>query len=328
MRGNVLGLLAVCLLLAACGTTVGGTAQPVAAPTTSASGVESGEPCALLTPEEATHLELRPEGEFTPGEPANLLPPNCYWGPAETAEGVDSLTVSLATGMSVAEYVDGVEPVETGEFGGLTWSRYLDPVGGESMCLLVTELSETSFVAVSSMNVTEEAKACDLAKKGAPFVAGHLPGGAPAEVPTSTAPEPSALASIDPCTLLTPEEAEQLGRSGSAKPLDGTGDGPPGCQWDDTDGDAGEKALDLYAGDRPAEEWYYYEDEGEPLEVGGFTWKVQPGAGGYESVCQAIMSFTDTSSVYITSGNLDDPAKMCDTLRAAIPLITAHLPEP
>ncbi|PRX47911.1 uncharacterized protein DUF3558 [Prauserella shujinwangii] len=173
MRARTWGLLAVGVLLTGCATTVDGAAQPVAVPT-STGGVAAGEPCALLTAEEVADLGLVGEGEFTPGEPGRLLPPVCTWSPEDTAEQ-SSLTVSLATDLSVSEYVGGVEPAETAELGGRSWRRYLDPVGGESVCQLVTELSATSFVAVTSLDVTEEKKSCELAKRAAPYVAGHLP---------------------------------------------------------------------------------------------------------------------------------------------------------
>lgn len=329
MRAKALVLLAAGVLLSSCATTVGGTAQPLANPPTSDDKAAAGEPCSLLTPEESTALGLVEEGQFTPGEPSQLLPPSCTWAQADPMSDLDSLTAGFETAVPLVDYVDGVEPQRTLEIGGLEWGHYPDPLTGGSVCLLATELSETSFVVLSTSDFSDESKACAVAEAAAPYVSAHLPGGEPAPEPTpEPEPEPSPLASVDACTLLKPEQAEQLGFSGAADPLDGSEqDGiPPGCQWQDTDGERGVKALDLYAGDRPAQEWPYADGQGEPVEAGGKTWTVFPGPGGIEVNCQATLSFTETSSVMLTSGNLDDPAKACERVRAAIPLVTGNLP--
>lgn len=315
----------VCLLLAGCASQVGGTAQPVASPTSSAnSGVAAGEPCALLKPEELEHLGLAGPGEFKAGEPNRLVPPSCYW---RSAEAVDSLTAYFGTGFSLAEYVAGADPAESEQIGGIEWARYPSEIGGEGLCMLATELSETSFVVLSSANYSEQERACAKADAAAPFVSGRLPGGEQTSVPPPPPePERSALAETDPCTLLKPAEAKQLGRKGTPVPLEAMPDLdiPHGCQWEDTDGERGQKALDLFAGDVPVEKWPKIES-GEKVKAGEYTWAVVRDEYG---VCDAAMSFTENASVKITSGNLDRPKKGCDAVRAAIPLITANLPEP
>ncbi|MEU3274060.1 DUF3558 family protein [Saccharomonospora sp. NPDC006951] len=330
---SAVGLLLVLLVtagLSACTSTVGGSAAPVAEQEPPSNQAPPGEPCALLSPEEATGLELVEEGEFTAGDPAQLMPPSCDWAPADPMEG-DSLNVSYEIEFTMAEYFDGDEPKETLEFGGLDWGHYEDALGGSSVCFLATELDNGSFVVVLSSDFGDESKACDLAKTAAPYVASHLPGGAPAPPPpTKEEPEPSSLATADACTFLTPEEAEQLGFSGAPEPLEGLPDDgvPPGCQWDDTDGERGVKALDLYAGDRPESEWPYAEEATEQVKAGDFTWNITPGPGDIDTNCQATMTFTETSSVKLASGNLDDAKKACDQVKAAIPLVTPHLPAP
>jgi hypothetical protein len=53
---------------------------------------------------------------------------------------------------------------------------------------------------------------------------------------------------------------------------------------------------------------------------------VFPSLGDSRVNCAATLSVTDTSSVAIISGYLDDVTKMCDLVTAAIPLVTANLP--
>ncbi|MBK1784382.1 DUF3558 family protein [Prauserella cavernicola] len=328
MRANALVLLAAGVLLSACATPVGGTAQPLENPPTSEDVAASGEPCALLTPEDASALELVEQGEFTPGTPSQLMPPSCTFAQADDMSDLDSLTVAFESTFPLVDYVSGEQPVETKQFGGLDWEHYADPLTGGSVCLLAHELSDTSFVVLSSSDFSSEEAACEVAEAAAPYVSSHLPGGQPAPEPEPE-PEPSALADLDPCTLLKPEQAEQIGFSGATTPLEempeyGT---PPGCQWPDTDGEKGVKALDLYSGDRPAQEWPYADGEGEQVDVDGRTWTLFPAPADLEVNCQATLSFTENSSVYLASGNLDDPAKACDKLREVIPLVTGNLPE-
>ncbi|PXY31831.1 DUF3558 family protein [Prauserella muralis] len=333
MRARSLGVLAVLAsgaVLGACTTTVGGTAQPLEnPPTTSQNRAAAGEPCALLTPEEAAALGLSERGEFRPGEPSRLVPPACTWTRADPDSDLDSLDAGFETSFSLAEYVDGAEPVKTAEFGGLTWAYFADPITGGSVCTLATEVSDTSFVALTTSNFDDESKACEVAEQAAPYVSSHLPGGEPAPEPTtSSAPPPSPLASVDPCTLLTPQQAGQLRLSRSPEPLDGLPeyDQPGGCQWQDTDGDAGGKALDLYAGDYPAEEWPLTDGPSEDVRAGERTWKLFDDPDDTGVTCQATLRYSENASVLLRSGHLDDPAKACATVRAAIPMVTGNLP--
>ncbi|ASR38843.1 hypothetical protein BAY61_00780 [Prauserella marina] len=317
--------------LSACTSMVGGSAVPVAEQEPPSNEAPPGEPCALLSPEEATGLGLVAEGEFTAGDPAQLMPPNCDWARADPNDDRSTPSVGYEIEFTMAEYFNGDEPVETLEFGGLDWGRYEDALGGDSVCFLATELDNGSFVVLVTSDFGDESKACDVAKEVAPYVASHLPGGEQAPPPPTTEePEPSSLATADACTFLAPKEAEQLGFSGAPEPLEGLpeSDIPPGCQWDDTDGEGGIKALDLNAGDLPESEWPYADEATEQVKAGDFTWNITPHTGGIEPNCQATMTFTETSSVKLASGNLDDPKKACDKVKEAIPLVTANLPQP
>ena len=190
--------------------------------------------------------------------------------------------------------------------------------------------SPTSFVTVDSSNDSEDTKSCDLAKAALPFIAVKLPGGAPAppaSAPASATPS-GPLASVDPCKLLTPDQVTQLNMTGPGEVLGG-GDTklPPGCEWADTDGPQGVKALDVWVDpSTPANGWPGLDVEGQPFPSAGKTWTVFPVAAGLPGNCSATLAVTDKSSVMLAGGNLTDSSKMCDPVKAAIPLVTGNLP--
>jgi hypothetical protein len=325
MKLRLAGLvLAAVTLTAACTTTVTGAAGqvpgrlPVKKP---------ADPCTLLTPAQAESLNLDPDGVFTEAKPSQLVPQNCGWSPGDPDALTDPLYASWTEELSLDDYVLGALPGETFELGGLTWTRY-GSILGKSQCELTVRLGEKSFAQLSSSNSEAEDKACDLAKLAAPLVASHLEGGNPSPtLPTpSRPPVPSGpLVSVQPCSLLTPEQATSLKLNSTTKTLGTTTDikRPPGCQWDDTDGDGGLKALDLYVGAaRPVKEWPLLEEDGVPFEAGGKKWELYPDG----AVCSATLKVTETSSVMITSGFLDDNAKNCDLLKTVIPMLSASLP--
>ncbi|ASR35217.1 hypothetical protein BAY61_09700 [Prauserella marina] len=324
---GVLACVAV-LTLSSCASAVGGVARPVAEPTTE-NRATAGEPCELLTGDETTALGMVAEGEFEAGRPEQLMPPTCTWPRIDIMDGIDSLTAGYAVGYSVVEYVDGEMPAESVELGGLTWERYLDAIGGESICMLVTEVDVTSFVVLISSDWLDESKACDIAKLSAPYVAAKLPGGQPAPpLPSPEAPPaPSVLTTTDPCTLLTPEQTGELGLDATAEPqISSTDDIPDGCRWLDTDGEGGVHPMGVFAGDRPADEWPFTSEPGEPVEADGRTWDLYPAAGDIATNCEAVLAFSDTASVKLVGGH-EDEKKVCDVVKAAIPMVTANLPE-
>lgn len=316
--------LAAVALTAACTTTVTGAAGQVPGQTPVK---KPADPCALLTPEQTESLNLESQGKLSPGKPEQLVPPNCAWSPGDPDARTNPLFVSLADDLSLEDYILGALPGEKFELGGLTWTRYAS-ILGKSHCDLMVSLGEKSFVALSSYELQAEDKACDLAKRAAPLIASHLEGGDPSPtLPTpSRPPVPSGpLVSVQPCSLLTPEQATSLTLTPATITLGTTTDikRPPGCEWDDADGDGGVKALDVYVGAaRPVREWPLLEEPGTPFEAGGRKWELYPDG----KVCSATLSVTDTSSMMITSGNLDDPAKNCDLVKTAIPLISEKLP--
>jgi hypothetical protein len=180
-RTALAGLGFAALLLTGCGTTVTGTASPISsAPSGEATepaeptGI-AGQPCELLTPEQATSLGYGEEGEFSPGRPEQLMPARCTWDPA--AGDGDPLTAYFSVDISLADYVAGVQPDWEKDLGALTWEHYPDPLGLEGTCMLAAELSPLSFVALSSSDFLDTSKACERAEAAAPYVSANLSGG-------------------------------------------------------------------------------------------------------------------------------------------------------
>ncbi|MGW9308901.1 DUF3558 family protein [Saccharomonospora azurea] len=322
MRGSVFAVLSCAtVLLAGCTTTVTGTPEPASPPSGEAQAVV-GEPCELLTPEEAAALDYEDEGAFTAGDPGQLLPSFCTWSPLYDDVGRDSLDVYFSVDIPLTDYMAGVAPEWEKEIGGLTWARYPSTVGGESLCSLVTELSPSSFVLIMSSDFADESQACEQAEEVAPFVSSHLPGGAPATIEPR---EPSPLESVDPCSLLTAEQAEELGRRGDGDFLEAQDSLPARCEWIAADGDRRNSTLVTVAPDRPLPE-FPLDTEPKEVEEGDRTWLVYPAS--IPGLCQADLPVTDHSYVAITvvQGDVEED-ELCAMVEDTIPFVTENLPE-
>ncbi len=313
--------------LAGCATTVSGTAAPVPGQGPVAAKADA---CSLISPEHADALGLKLPGDPQKEDKARRLPPSCHFA-AATDEG-ESVDVSWSTDMPLSDYMNGAIPGETYGIAGFTWTRYAT-IMGKSMCSLSAELGEKSFIELlTASKGLDEAKACDLARAVAPAVASHLPGGE--QNPQITAPpgqKPPApsgpLTTADPCTMLKPDQATQLGLGSTGEPMKSTIEPTnTGCAWPDTDGKGGTKPLDL---------WFYPAKSidkvpsltGTPqdVEAGGKKWKLYID-GADSPLCAAGLVITETSTLMLAGGNLDDNAKACDVIKAAIPLVTGNLP--
>ncbi|WP_409489333.1 DUF3558 family protein [Amycolatopsis sp. cmx-11-12] len=325
-RNSVAAGLAV-LALGGCTSTIGGTAAPVPG---QGPVITKAEPCGLLTQQQADSLGVMYPGKERPAKPEQKIPGVCRFQELEDAPDGVALEISQSKDLSAVDYYAGALPGEKFGIGGFTWTRYAT-ILGPGYCSLATELDAKTFIEVSSDAPGDDnSKACDLAKAAIPAVASHLPGGQ--QDPQITAPpgqkpiEPSGpLVSVDPCTLLKPEQAAQFNLM-AARPMNGSSNDPKnGCQWDDTDGDKGKKALDL---------WVYTatktEDvpglEGTPAEqvVNGKKWLVYSSPDS--PLCVALYPVTPTSAIKLDTGDLSDNAKACEIPQAVMPLVTANAP--
>ncbi|MEC3982817.1 DUF3558 family protein [Amycolatopsis sp. H20-H5] len=321
-------LVGSAVLLSGCTTLVAGSPKPVPG---QGPVITAANPCGLLTPEHAKALGLQVPGKLAPAIKEQLAPAFCTWSPSDPDSGLESVMAGQSDDLSPGEYTLGAVAKETFQLGGLSWSRY-PSILGEKYCEILVKLGPKSFVDLSSENRKDPSKACDQAKAVAPAIASHLPGGDPSPTivppPSSTQPVPSGpLATLDPCTLLKGDQLPGLKLvvgeplKSSTKPLQ------TGCEWYDTDGPQGQKSLDLWISPiQPANEWPFLETGGQPLEANGKQWLLFPNFDREPVLCSASLAVTPTSSVMLASGNLTEPDKACDVIKAAIPLISANFP--
>jgi hypothetical protein len=185
--------LAGSVALAACTSSVVGSAQPAPGQGPVAPAKSAVDPCALLTPDQLGFLGLAPKAASDPADLDHYVPAGCHWYP--TDDSLPPLYVQWSDSIAIEDYISTGPPIETFDLGGLKWAHY-PSLYKDGTCGLYVALSPESFVSVESKNTQDASKVCDLAKAAAPLVAAHLPKGAPASSgnsPTSpSAPVTSA----------------------------------------------------------------------------------------------------------------------------------------
>ncbi|WP_020663411.1 DUF3558 family protein [Amycolatopsis benzoatilytica] len=328
-KGTAAAFGAAALLLAGCTTQVSGSASPVPGQGPVTPVVDA---CALLDAQQLAALGYQAQGKPEKASKERRTPATCRWTGTDPDHST-MLIVGWSVDQSLDEYLQGaLKKADPVSLGGLQWTRYAGFMGGS--CDLYTTFSEKSFAFVSVAN-DDDAKACQTAKQVTPQVAAKLPGGQPAPplAPPSTtpsdAPPSGPLASVNPCTLLKPEQAQQLKMEPQGQ-LDHSSviAAASYCLWKDTDGDAGQKPFEVWVGPGvPITQWAGMNvAPTEQIDNGGRKWSLFPKLGGLDAICAAAVTVAGTSSVRIVSGNLDDPAKACDAIRAGIPLVSGNLP--
>lgn len=174
MRFAVVGLA---LLATACTTgKVSGEARPgnTDTPTTTASSESSSsladiKPCELVNSAEAGQLGLTapPEARKLAGEDT------CEW---IDRNGGLLILLSSRRGADAHNYPNNTKsPARFGKFDGYTISA---PGGAKDQCHVVISVTDSSSVQISGgikANLTDTAKACELATKAAELVAAKLP---------------------------------------------------------------------------------------------------------------------------------------------------------
>ncbi len=328
VKWQVVAAVSAALVVTGCTVEVAGSASPVPG---QGPVVKVVDACTLLTPEQLDALGFKP-GRPTPASKETRSPATCTYSAKEDATPPVVMSVSWAVDQTLDDYLSGAVPKgDPAELGGLKWTRYASIFGAE--CDLYTTLGEKSFVTVGALIGEDDTAACDVAKRVAPVVASHLPGGAeaPSITPSSTAPpEPSGpLASLDPCTLLKADQTAQLKvEEKGEKDNSSTVPNASYCLWKDTDGDRGQKSFEVWLGpSTPAAKWTGADVPAtETVDAGGKKWSIYPNLAGSRVNCAAVLPVTDTSSIEIVSGFLDDDSKSCDLVKQGLPLVTANLP--
>ncbi|MBN6035387.1 DUF3558 family protein [Amycolatopsis sp. 195334CR] len=312
-------LLAAALLLTACTTQVGGSARP-AQDGPLLTGLAALQPCEIFTPEQIAYLELE-NPQYYPAEVKRRIPHGCRW----TVKDGGSVDVGISTPeVTVREYMAGAVADTSFEAGGLPWQVYQGVVL-ESLCDLVVEFPDTSWIRVGSSDFSGDGDPCRVAKLAAPFVAGKLPGGAPAPPPPPK--QESPLAGQDPCATLTTQEAEQIGLlASSVKPFP-AGETSDGCQWSPADESGGREDITVtFENDQSVEESAAGEKPDAEEELGGRRWNVYDKPAEINGMCRVATATSETSHVAIMSSNFADESKSCELAKAAAPLVAAKLP--
>ncbi|MEU5264870.1 DUF3558 family protein [Amycolatopsis sp. NPDC021455] len=330
MKWQVGAVLAAVTVVTGCAVTVGGSASPVPGQGPVA---EAADACSLLSPDQVEALGYRNPGHSVKAKKETEQPPMCLWNSKDDADPSSVLNVGMTTDINLDDYLSGALPKSSPQqLGGLSWTQYASVIGDD--CVMYTVLGTKSFAYVSVSGPPIE-KACELTKAAIPQVAEHLPGGRPAPSITpssSSKPEPGGpLLSVDPCSLLKPGQVAQLKdiAPDGKKDTSSTVPNATYCLWDDTDGDDGQKAFEVWLGpSTPAGDWPGVKgiQPTETVDVGGKKWGVFPNKGGLRVTCGATLAVTETSSVQVVSGFIGDDTKTCDLVKQGLPLVTANLP--
>lgn len=135
-------------------------------------------------------------------------------------------------------------------------------------------------------------------------------------------------ASTDPCSLLTSDEAVQLGLKapGVPQPEDKAARIPQGCNWsaDNADSELDNSLTIFYSTDLNVREYFSNAPVGQE-QYGGVTWDRYPGILG-DSLCDLAVTVSELSFIDLQSENFSDGSKSCDTARAAAAVVASRIP--
>jgi hypothetical protein len=330
MKWQAAAALAALTVVSGCTVAVGGSASPVPG---QGPIVKDFDACTLLDEAQLDALGYETKGRSVKENKERLQTPMCLWSTKDDVEPSAILSVGYSTDLDFNEYIAGAVP-KSGpqQIAGFTWTQYPSIIGDD--CVMYAILGDKSFAYVSISEPPLD-KACELAKTAIPQVAAHLPGGQDAPPITPVGPpkaEPGGpLLSVDPCTMLKPEQVAQLPNIKPEGEKDNSSSVPNAtfCLWDDTDGDEGQKAFEVWFGpSTPVTEWPGAKGvtATETIDVNGKKWGVFPNMGGLRATCGATLPITETSSVQVVSGFIGDDTKTCDLVKKGLPLVTANLP--
>lgn len=330
MKWQVVAALAALAVVSGCTVAVGGSASPVPG---QGPVVKDFDACTLLDEAQLDALGYEAKGRSVKENKDRLQTPMCLWNTKDGVEPTALLTVGYTTDLDFNEYIAGAVPKsQPQQIGGFSWTQYPSILADD--CALYAILGDKSFAYVSVSEPPID-KSCELAKAVVPQVAAHLPGGQDAPPITPTGPakaEPGGpLLSADPCAMLKPDQVAQLKNISPTGEKDTSSSVPNAtyCLWDDTDGDQGQKAFEVWFGpSTPVGDWPGASgvNPTETVDVGGKKWGVFPNMGGLRATCGATLPITDTSSVQVVSGFIGDDTKTCDLVKQGLPLVTANLP--
>ncbi|WIY04235.1 DUF3558 family protein [Amycolatopsis mongoliensis] len=330
VKWQVVVASAALTVVSGCTVAVGGSAAPVPG---QGPVVKDVDACTLLDESQLDALGYETKGRSVQENKERLQTPMCLWNTKDDVEPSAILNVGYTTDIDFNEYIAGAVPKsQPQQIGGFSWTQYPSILADD--CVLYAILGDKSFAYVSVSEPPID-KSCELAKAVVPQVAAHLPGGREAPPITPTGPakaEPGGpLLSADPCAMLKPDQVAQLKNISPTGEKDSSSSVPNAtyCLWDDTDGDQGQKAFEVWFGpSTPVGDWPGAKgvNPTETVDVGGKKWGIFPNMGGLRATCGATLPITDTSSVQVVSGFIGDDTKTCDVVKQGLPLVTANLP--
>lgn len=330
VKWQVVAVLAAVTVVSGCTVAVGGTASPVPGQGPVVTDVDA---CKLLDETQVDALGYESPGRSVKEEKERLQTPMCLWNRKDDLEPSAILNVGYTTDIDFNEYIAGAVPKsQPQQIGGFSWTQYPSILADD--CVFYAILGDKSFAYVSVSEPPID-QSCELAKTVIPQFAAHLPGGQDAPPITPVGPktvEPSGpLLSADPCAALKPEQVAQLKNISPTGEKDTSSSVPNAvyCLWDDTDGDDGQKAFEVWYGpSTPVTEWPGAKGvtPTETVDAGGKKWGIFPNMGGLRATCGATLPITETSSVQVVSGFIGDDTKTCDLVKQGLPLVAANLP--
>jgi hypothetical protein len=330
LKWQVVVASAALTVVSGCTVAVSGTASPVPGQGPVVTTIDA---CKLLDEAQLDALGYESSGRSVKENKDRLQTPMCLWNTKDDVEPRALLNIGYTTDIDFNEYIAGAVPKsEPQQIAGFSWTQYPSILSDD--CVFYAILGDKSFAYVS-VSEPPLAQSCELAKTVIPQFAAHLPGGQDAPRITPTGPakaEPGGpLLSVDPCTMLKPDQVAQLKNISPTgeKDTSSTVENASYCLWDDTDGDDGQKAFEVWLGpSTPVGQWPGAKGvtPAETVDVGGKKWGVFPNLGGLRVTCGATLAITDTSSVQVVSGFIGDDAKTCDVVKQGLPLVTANLP--
>ncbi|AXB45908.1 DUF3558 family protein [Amycolatopsis albispora] len=167
-------------------------------------------------------------------------------------------------------------------------------------------------------------------RRFAALVAVALLAGCAAKVPgqavAGSTPVPKEVAA-DPCALLTPEHVRRLDlKPGVSKPANPTLKLPPTCDWPQASDDRKDAVSVGLSTDLSLAEYFGSSEQGETVELGGFTWTRYKDQILGDSYCTYATELSGRSFVYVGSGDRRNPEKSCDSVREVVRLVASQLP--
>ncbi|MBA0124761.1 DUF3558 family protein [Haloechinothrix sp. YIM 98757] len=285
-------------------------------------GLAAIDPCSLIPEDWLYSFELE-EGKYNEADERVRAPHGCDWRPSGDQIGGRGVSVRVAGDMAPAKYDADIDSHSEIRIGGLDWRVSDNSELLEGHCFLIHIVDDESFVSVSSMNLSDETKACDKAEEVAPVIAAQLPGGDPAPEPPQV--EESPVTDVDACELLAHDDAEEEGLQAPGEETD-SDLYHRGCEWLPSEDSSELQAVVIMIDIERSIERRFDAEPDDTFEVADRSWKIFDSPSEGEGFCYVGTDTSPRSYVAIFSSNHADPDSGCDQATDLAPLVTGNLP--